>query len=174
MEAKTQKIKGEDISTSLKPRDIIFRNKMRPVDAMPMIKDVMKIAKSGTTEQRDLFLRSVESSFTNSGEILIKRAIEDGYITAEKYHEWELKYKMAYKDMCCILEAFYSKLIDKSFKKDKLMIVTCKGTPIWKAKSEMKKLFDVTIITAEGALKRMKKEEAKKNGNRHKQSSSRT
>jgi len=143
----------QDITKSLKPRDIVFRNKYKAVDATPILNYAKELSKQpDSSEEKKAFHKAITGSFEKIGKELLQRALEDKVFTKKEFKSWNV----SAGDLCPVLQGYYMKLIEKH--KDETIIVTMPHTNLFKNRKAISKKFKFKILNPEEVNKRTEKQ----------------
>jgi hypothetical protein len=122
----------------------MFKNKStKPVDASPIFKEMERLHKVGTDEEKEKFAEAIEGAFTTVGKKLLDRAIRENVITIREYADWCNDYGMSESNMCPILEIYYLKKDGHEKKGDDTLLLTVPDSPIYKMKHILKEKLNI-------------------------------
>ena len=136
-----------------------IKERTKPVDALPLIKAMIKSRDKMDDNKRKEILKALTEGFKKSGEMLLNRCFLENIMTEKEWKELSLKYNLIESDMSPILQCYFNKK-DK-VTKDEIIVVTMNNTSIFKHRDVLKKRFDVKIVSTEEAIEIMKTEDKK-------------
>ena len=129
-----------------------------PVDAEPLIRQIIEDAKHMTDDERKTFKEKVLRGFESAGELLLERAYLEKVLTPFEFADIFTKHGLDVKDLGVVLQAYFG---GKQVKSDDIQVLTMPDSAIYKAKGFIKERFGVNVILMSNVMEKYKEGDPK-------------